>query len=144
MTEPNVKARQRAVFVHMRSRISKEVDVEFIDRSDWEDVGDDPTGLHKPFGFMPHRLDRPRIAVEFCAEIIAEQGLHLSDEDFTRYLQYLEGHVHMHVSHTGETQTGFYDDDELEAVIDRTLTEAMPRLVSIANQVQLQALDPQS
>lgn len=143
MTEPNadIKARQRAVIVHMRSRISKETVAEFIDRSEWVDVGDDPTGLHKPFGFMPQRTDGPRLLVQFCPELIAEQSLHLEDADFTRYLQFIEGHVHMHVSHTPETMTGFYDADELEGVIDRTLTELAPRLVALANQVQMRSLD---
>lgn len=146
MTEPNeqLKARIRAVIVHLRSRITKDADIEFVPPERWDEVaGDDPTNLHRPFGFFGPSVGGPRLVVHFCAERIAEQSLFLDDEDAGRYLSYVEAHMHMHISHLEEVLSGFYTIKELEGVIDRTLSDSVPRMVEIANAVQMRALDPE-
>lgn len=141
MTEPNplLKARTRAVIVHMRTHMPADAVTILVPPSEWDDVEGDPTDVHKPFGHTIPSTEGPRLVMRFCAERIAEQSLHLDDGDFGRYLEFVEGHVHMHISHIGEVMSGFYTLEEIEGVIDRTLTEAAPRLVAIGSEVQTRA-----
>lgn len=110
--------------------------LETFDAATWATlVHDDPTNLHRPFGFaVPFRRDA-EVIVQVCPELVALQSAELDDETFTDYLNALEWHIDVHIVHLDLPIA------EAEEIVDRRLAEDALGSMALMNSVQARALD---
>jgi hypothetical protein len=123
--------------------------------AEWEITNyEDPSNLHKPYGWVPpivdphgrhpepclcahcqEGADPETIHLPFCPELIAEQCTTLDDEEFEQYIDVLDWSFSLHVTHR-ETPW-----EEREALIDKLLYDAAEDSMALQNGVQMATLD---
>lgn len=130
----------RAIFVEDMEDVADLIEIP-ADR--WfAEAPEDPTRMHRPFGFLPPTPiddDDPRddsYEVLYSPELIARQVGTRSDPEVEEYAGALSWHCHQHVIHFHEGYTA----DELERHIDNTLYGMAPRTARNVSEVQANAL----
>ncbi len=103
----------------------------------WEaEAPEDPSNLHRPFGWMPPYQRAPGLFVfRFCPTLIASQTAHLDDKALTEYLEAVSFCADLHITHWE------LSDDDREALITRALYDIASGSLALLGDVQMRALD---
>lgn len=103
----------------------------------WEaEAPEDPSNLHRPFGWMPPYQRAPGLFVlRFCPTIIEAQTAHLDDTQLEEYLNVLSFSADLHITHWERPP------EDRERLIDRTLYDIAPGSMQLLNDVQMRAMD---
>lgn len=126
-----------------------------LSRAEWDVATyEDPSNLHKPYGWVPPFEDREArhpeacgcyhcrqghdpqtIYIPFCPDIITEQSLALDDELFENYVDVVEWSFSLQITHRDLPW------QEREALIDKLLLDEGEGSMQLQNDVQMASLD---
>lgn len=107
-----------------------------VPADEWADVGDQHN-LRVQLGFR--RPVASDLVARFCPDLVVAQTEHLSDRDFTAYLDAMQ-----FVLDSEATLGPLVELDDATAVVDQALAERAPGSLRLLTEVQMAWIDRQS
>jgi len=103
----------------------------------WEaEVPAEPSGVHRPYGWMPPYQRVPQLFVfRFCPTIIDSQTAHLSDDRMEEYLDAVAFVSDLHITNWERS------DDERNRLVDRVLYDVAPGSFTLLTEVQMKSME---
>jgi hypothetical protein len=130
---PDLTDRRKSVALHFQ-KTADDLELMLHDYGidEWVSVAppDDETNLHRPYGYLP---TKDLETLHFSPNLIAAQTAELEEDAFVAYLDVVDVHVLLHVTH--------YANPDVERIVDKAIYDLAPGSAAVLSEVMMTVLD---